>query len=118
MPSKRLQAKQCRRAGVGFRVLILGILVWACGGCVSTSSRDTSLQPAELTGKSRAWFSERWGEPRAKSKRFFGGETWVYFRIDGRNPSVPFFNRAPHECQIYLNFNQQGALEEAVWSGC
>ncbi len=80
------------------------------------ASPDAALNLAELTGKSQAWFVEHWGAPRAQSKRFFGGETWVYFRIGG-NP-VPFVNRAPHECQIYVTFDREGALETSALSGC
>ena len=118
MPSKQSQAKQCR-GGVGVLcMLILGMIGLAYGGCVTHSSREHSPQPAELTGKSQAWFSEHWGSPRARAKRFFGGETWVYFRIDGSKYAVPFFNQVPHECHIHLTFDQEGVLEEAVYSDC
>ena len=118
MPSRPSQAQQCRGDAGVFCMLILGMISLAFGGCVTTASRDVSLNPDDLTGKAHAWFSEHWGAPRAKSKRFFGGETWVYFRIDGNQYSVPFFDRAPHECQIYLTFDQEGVLEEAAKSGC
>ncbi len=101
-----------------FPALLLGVIGLTGGGCVGTASPEASLQPAELTGKPRAWFVEHWGAPRARSKRFFGGETWVYFRIDGNRRSMPLFERAPHECQIHLTFDHQGALEEIALSGC
>ena len=61
-------------------ILLFGgaLFLAACGGI---SHWDTSLDRAELQGKSQAWFEDNWGNPSAKAKRFFGGETWVYFRI-------------------------------------
>ena len=118
MPTRRSQAGRRRGAGGVLCLLMLGIIGSAWGGCAATSSRNASLNPDDLTGKPHTWFAEHWGAPRAKSKRFFGGETWVYFRIDGGAHSAPFFNRAPHECQIHLTFNREGVLEQAAQSGC
>ncbi len=118
MPSQRPRARQRWGAGVVFRVLIIGMIGLQGGGCFSTSSQDVSMKSAELTGKSRTWFLEHWGTPRARARRFFGGETWVYFRIDGSHPSMPFFYRAPHECQIHITFDPDGVLEEVARSGC
>jgi len=91
------------------------LLLTGCGG---NPYLDASLDPAELEGKSQAWFEENWGKPNAKSKRFFGGETWTYFRIAGGKQAFPFFNYEPHECQISLDFDKEGKLEDADYSGC
>ncbi len=117
MPSRRSRATSCRSGGV-LCLLLPGLFVLACGGCVATASRDAPLNLDDLTGKSRAWFAEHWGKPRAKSKRLFGGETWVYFRIDGGRRAGLFVDRAPYECQMHLTFDREGVLEAAALSGC
>lgn len=96
-------------------VLLLGTLV--AGGCSTPLHRETPPDVAALKGKSQAWFQEHWGKPRAKAKRFFGGETWVYFRLAGK-ASFPLSDTAPAECQIRLDFDKEGALEDSGFSGC
>lgn len=95
--------------------LLLGTLV-ACG-CSTPLHQEISTDAAELKGKSQAWFLENWGNPGAKAKRFFGGETWVYFRLTGKS-SVAFSKMAPAECQIRLDFDKEGILEDSDFSGC
>jgi len=96
-------------------VLFMTILLSGCGG---NPYLDASLKPAELEGKHQSWFQDQWGKPSAKSKRFFGGETWTYFRIAGGKSSAPFWNFAPNECQISLDFDKEGKLEDSSYSGC
>ncbi len=115
MPFNRDRVRKNMEAPVArFHCLIFS-LIWLAG-CGATLSPEASLTPAD--GQSQAWFVEHWGKPSAKSKRFFGGETWLYFHIDGGAYSLPFFNVAPHECQIRVTFNHEGALEATAYSGC
>ncbi len=96
--------------------LLLGTLV--AGGCGTAPRQDTPSASTGIKGQSQAWFQEHWGKPGAKSKRFFGGETWVYFRLTGGKSSFPFSNMAPAECQIRLDFDKEGKLEDSGYSGC
>ncbi|MDA0739748.1 MAG: hypothetical protein O2999_12015 [Nitrospirae bacterium] len=97
-------------------ILISAILLLA--GCGGNPYLDASLNPSELQGKHQAWFEENWGKPSAKAQRFFGGETWTYFRIAGGKKTFPFFNFEPNECQISLDFDKEGKLEDSDYSGC
>ena len=90
----------------------------ALGGCGPPPHQDAPRIPAEVQGKSQAWFEENWGKPSAKSKRLFGGETWVYFRLAGGMSSLPLFDTLPAECQIRLDFHKEGTLEDSDYSGC
>ena len=96
-------------------VLLLVTLV--SGGCGRPSHREPPPDVDELKGKSQAWFQENWGSPGGKAKRFFGGETWVYFRLTGTS-SLPFSTMTPTECQIRLDFDKEGTLEDSGYSGC
>ena len=96
--------------------LLLGTLV--ASGCGTPPYQETPPASAGIKGQSQAWFQEHWGKPGAKSKRFFGGETWVYFRLTGGKSSFPFSNMAPAECQIRLDFDKEGKLEDSGYSGC
>ena len=98
--------------GVG---LIAGSLA-GCGG--GNPYLDASLNPAELEGKDKAWFEKNWGEPTGKAPRFFGGETWTYFRISGGKTSAILGNFTPTECQITLKFDKEGKLGSSSYSGC
>ena len=106
------RTRKARTTLLGF--LLLGTLV--AGGC-SPPHQETPPDDDALKGKSHAWFQEHWGTPRAKTKRFFGGETWVYFRLTGES-SLTFSTMAPTECQIRLDFDKEGTLEESRFSGC
>lgn len=96
-------------------LLLLGTLVG--GGCGTSPYQEAPRDPAAFKGKSQAWFQENWGKPGAKSKRFFGGETWMYFRLTGTSSS-PLSTMAPAECQIRLDFDKAGTLENSGFSGC
>ena len=97
-------------------VLVSGALFLA--GCGGTSYWDTSLDPTKLQGKSHVWFEKNWGKPSSKVQRFFGGETWTYFRIAGEERPFSFFNDGPNECQISLDFDKEGKLGDSDYSGC
>ncbi|MBI4401167.1 MAG: hypothetical protein HY581_06010 [Nitrospirae bacterium] len=91
------------------------VLVAGCGG---NPYLDASLKPAELEGKDKVWFEKNWGAPSAKSPRFFGGETWTYFRIAGGQSGPLLFNFAPNQCQITLKFGKDEKLSSYSYSGC
>jgi hypothetical protein len=96
-------------------LLILGLFASACGG---NPYLDASLEPAELEGKDKAWFEENWGKPSGKAPRFFGGETWTYYRIAGGKSGAPFWNFSPNTCEITLEFDEDDKLEDFSHSGC
>ena len=96
-------------------VLLAVMLVTGCGG---NPYLDASLKPAELEGKDKAWFEKNWGAPSGKSPRFFGGETWTYFRIAGGQSGAPLFNFSPNQCQITLKFSKEDKLSSYSYSGC
>ena len=95
--------------------LLAMMLVTGCGG---NPYLDASLKPAELEGKDKAWFEKNWGAPSGKSPRFFGGETWTYFRIAGGQSGPPLFNFSPNQCQITLKFGKDDKLSSYSYSGC
>ncbi len=97
-------------------LVIVLVLLGGCGG--GNPYLDASLKPAEMEGKDKAWFAKNWGEPSGKSPRFFGGETWTYFRIAGGQSSAPFFNFAPNQCQVTLRFGEDEKLSSYSYSGC
>ena len=96
-------------------ILLLGTL--AAGGCGTSPHQKAQPDPAAINGKSQAWFLENWGTPGAKAKRFFGGETWAYFRLTGTSSSS-LSSTAPADCQIRLDFDKKGTLEDSGYSGC
>ena len=98
--------------------LAIGLAVGSLAGCGGNPYLDASLNPAELEGKDQAWFEKNWGNPTGKSPRFFGGETWTYFRIAGGKTGAPFGNFTPTQCQITLKFDKEGKLGSSSYSGC
>lgn len=96
-------------------VLIGCLFLSACGG---NPYLEQSLKPAELQGKDKAWFEKNWGAPSGKSPRFFGGETWTYYRIAGGKSGPPFFNFSPNQCEITLKFDKEEKLSDYSYSGC
>jgi hypothetical protein len=96
-------------------LVLAATLIAGCGG---NPYLDASLDPAELEGKDKAWFEKNWGAPSAKSPRFFGGETWTYYRISGGKTGPPFFNFTPNQCQITLKFDKTDKLTDSSYSGC
>jgi hypothetical protein len=97
------------------RLVLAVVLLAGCGG---NPYLDASLKPAELEGKDKAWFENNWGPPSGKSPRFFGGETWTYFRIAGGESGPLLFNFAPNQCQITLKFDKGEKLSSYKYSGC
>jgi len=98
-----------------FGLLLAGVLLAGCGG---NPYLEASLQPAEFEGKDKTWFEKNWGTPTGKAPRFFGGETWTYFRIAGGQTSPPFGNFKPNQCQISLKFGKDDKLSSYSYSGC
>ncbi len=96
--------------------VMLIALLWA--GCGGNPYLDASLDPAKFEGKDQAWFEENWGKPNGKSSRFFGGESWVYSRIAGGESHFPFFNFDPNQCQITLDFDKEGKLDDYKYTDC
>lgn len=107
-----------KEAGVIQKYLLIGLLALLCGGCGGNPYLDASLDPAQFEGKDKAWFEENWGKPSGKSARFFGGESWVYTRIAGGETRFPFFNFSPNKCQIILDFDKEGKLEDYDYTDC
>lgn len=99
-------------------LLAVGVAIGTLAGCGGNPYLDATLNPAELEGKDKAWFEKNWGEPTGKSPRFFGGETWTYFRISGGKTGLPFGNFTPTQCQITLKFDKEGKLSSSSYSGC
>ncbi|TAJ23846.1 MAG: hypothetical protein EPO64_10390 [Nitrospirae bacterium] len=96
--------------------LLLAILLLA--GCGGNPYLDASLKAAEFEGKDMAWFEKNWGPPSGKASRFFGGETWTYFRIAGMHASPLSITATPTECQITLKFGKDGKMNSYSYSGC
>jgi hypothetical protein len=79
-------------------IFLFGLALTGCGG--GNPYLDQSLKPAELQGKDKAWFEKNWGAPSGKATRFFGGETWTYYRIAGGKSGLPLFNFTPNHTQV------------------
>jgi len=97
-------------------LLFFFLVVTACSG--NNPYLEASLKPAELQGKDKGWFEKNWGAPDGKASRFFGGETWTYYRIAGGKSGPPFFNFTPNQCQITLKFDKEEKLSDYAYSGC
>ncbi len=97
-------------------LLIVSLITAACSA--NNPYLDASLKPAELQGKDKGWFEKNWGAPDGKASRFFGGETWTYYRIAGGKSGPPFFNFSPNQCQITLKFGKDEKLSDSSYSGC
>lgn len=97
-------------------MLLIGLLLVV--GCGGNPYIEASLKPAEFEGKDKAWFEKHWGAPSGKAPRFFGGETWTYFRVAGGWSRPPLFNFSPNECQITLKFDKEDKLSSYSYSGC
>ena len=104
-----------RTAGAWVRLWLAAALLAGCGG---NPYLDASLKPAEFEGKDKAWFENNWGEPSGKAPRFFGGETWTYFRIAGSQTGPFGFTATPTQCQITLKFGKDEKLSSYSYSGC
>ncbi|TAJ10572.1 MAG: hypothetical protein EPO61_01815 [Nitrospirae bacterium] len=95
-------------------LLLAFALLIGCGG--GNPYLDATLKPAEFEGKDKAWFEKNWGDPSGKAPRFFGGETWTYFRIAGSQSGL--FSVSPNQCQITLKFGKDEKLSSYSYSGC
>jgi len=100
------------------RYVLVGMLGLLFAGCGGNPYLDASLDPAKFEGKDQAWFEENWGKPSGKSSRFFGGESWIYSRIAGGSTRFPFFNFTPNQCQITLDFDKEGKLDDYEYTDC
>lgn len=100
------------------RLVGLLLVVALMAGCGGNPYLEASLQPAEFEGKDKAWFEKNWGTPTGKAPRFFGGETWTYFRIAGGQSGPPFGNFKPNQCQITLKFGKDDKLSSYNYTGC
>src|SRR6266496_644991 len=85
----------------------LGILLLIVG-CSSNPYLDQSLKPAAQRHESKERFEKEWGKPSGSSKRFWGGETWTYYRIAGGTQRAGAFT--PNQCEIKLYFDKEGKL--------
>ena len=96
--------------------VLLGFLVLA--GCAGNPYLEQSLKPAAQRHESKEWFEKEWGKPSGTSKRFWGGETWTYYRIAGSTNRI-LGGVNPHECEIKLDFDKEGRLDDYSYSsGC
>jgi hypothetical protein len=100
------------------RAIWLLVALVLLSGCGRNPYLEASLKPAEFEGKDKAWFEKNWGPPSGKAPRFFGGETWTYFRIAGGQQGPLSFNYTPNECQITLKFGKDEKLSLYSYSGC
>jgi len=98
-------------------VVLLGALLLITG-CASNPYLEQSLKPAAQRHESKEWFAKEWGKPSGTSKRFWGGETWTYYRIAGGTARM-LGGINPHECEIKLDFDKEGRLDDYSYSsGC
>ena len=97
--------------------LMLSIAMFAVG-CGGNPYLEQSLKPAAQRHETKEWFEKEWGKPFGTSTRFWGGESWTYYRIaGGTNRLLGGIN--PHECEIQLNFDKAGKLDNYNYSsGC
>jgi hypothetical protein len=107
-----------KETGVVQKYFLIGLFGLVCVGCGGNPYLDASLDPAKFEGKDKAWFEENWGKPSGKSARFFGGESWAYSRIAGGETRFPFFNFAPNQCRIILDFDKEGKLDDYDYTDC
>ena len=97
-------------------IFLFSLALISCGG--GNPYLEQSLKAAEFQGKDKAWFEKNWGAPSGKATRFFGGETWTYYRIAGGKSGPPLFNYSPNECQITLKFDKEDKLIDSSYSDC
>jgi hypothetical protein len=95
---------------------LLGLLLFLTA-CSSNPYLEQTLKPAAQRHESREWFEKEWGKPSGTSKRFWGGETWTYYRIaGGANRVLGGIN--PYDCEIKLIFDKEGRLDDYTYSDC
>jgi hypothetical protein len=93
------------------------VLLLFSTGCSSNPYLDQTLKPAAQRHESKDWFEKEWGKPSGASKRFWGGETWTYYRIAGGSRRI-LGGLDPYECEITLDFDKEGKLDDYSYSGC
>jgi hypothetical protein len=96
--------------------ILLGVLLLTTA-CSSNPYLEQTLKPAAQRHESRDWFEKEWGKPSGASKRFWGGETWTYYRIAGGSQRI-LGGLDPYECEIRLDFDKEGKLDDYSYSGC
>ena len=101
-----------------FRTAIVVISLLLLTGCAGNPYLEETLNPAAQRHESKEWFEKEWGKPSGTSKRFWGGETWTYYRIAGGTARV-LGGLSPHQCEIELYFDKNGKLDDYHYSsGC
>ena len=101
-----------------FRTAIVVISLLLLTGCAGNPYLEETLNPAAQRHESKEWFEQEWGKPSGTSKRFWGGETWTYYRIAGGTARV-LGGISPHQCEIELYFDKNGKLDDYHYSsGC
>jgi hypothetical protein len=96
---------------------LLGLLLFLTACSSSNPYLDQTLKPAAQRHESREWFEKEWGKPSGASKRFWGGETWTYYRIAGGTNRM-FGGINPYDCEIKLFFDKEGRLDDYTYSDC
>jgi hypothetical protein len=100
------------------RLAMLVGLVALTAGCASNPYLEQSLKPAAQRHETKDWFEKEWGKPSGTSTRFWGGETWTYYRIAGGTARM-LGGINPHQCEIELYFDKDGKLDSYDYSsGC
>lgn len=99
------------------RAAILLAFLLLTTACSSNPYLEQTLKPAAQRHESRDWFEKEWGKPSGASKRFWGGETWTYYRIAGGSQRI-LGGLDPYECEIKLDFDKEGKLDDYSYSGC
>jgi hypothetical protein len=97
------------------RVISLGLLVLLTGCSSDNPYLTQTLKPAAQRHESKEWFEKEWGKPSGSSKRFWGGETWTYYRIAGGTHRL-LGGINPHDCEIKLYFDKEGKLDDYDYS--
>lgn len=92
------------------------LVVAVSAGCSHNAYLEQSLSGS--IGKDKAWVEKQYGEPNVRASRFFGGESWTYYRIAGGKSSLPLFNFTPNECQISFKFDKDDRMTDYSYSGC
>lgn len=98
-----------------FPVIILESLLLSCSGNPYGASPE---ELATFQGITQTWFEEHWGSPHAKTKKFFGGETWMYDHIPSSQTIIPFVNAPANECRIILEFDQDETVDHVTYAAC
>ena len=99
------------------RYALVLVFLFLSAGCGTNPYLEQSLKPAAERHETKEWFEKEWGKPSGTSKRFWGGETWTYYRIAGGTARI-LGGLNPHECEIELFFDKEGKLDDYSYTGC